>query len=465
MSTGKQFLGFVLSGVCIATMPLSAGALAKDLPDWSKDIFFIEVDGKPLDTPADSVSVSGVSIAEDRTGYASPEFYDFDGDGLQDLIVGTFGGGFRFYRNVGSADEPRFESFEWLTDDKGLIRLWNGCCMAVVPEFEDINNDGIVDMTASSYKPGGVYWFRGRENDFGSRVMLTDREGIPVFVHLDELEGGPRRSLATVHTWLDLDEDGRKDLVLGTSGGDLVARMNSGSCNNYGASCAGVAATVDQPRFGMHSRGRFPQTTITANGEAAVSGLSMVQPVSADWDMDGKEDLILGTGDGSIWFLRNIDHESPFEFAEPVQLVPPSRTAMHIKEANTPPPLAIGIEASVDVADYNNDGKPDLLIGYGARSATLRSDLTKVERAELAAIVDQLNALDRQIGVPPEDLGAMMWCRTYVPAYREDQELLGRANELCSQALPYFEPVHESNTGSSGNYLQMHGYVIVMLRA
>ncbi len=39
---------------------------------------------------------------------------DFDGDGIPDLLVGQFGEGkLRIYRNVGTANVPRFEGFTW----------------------------------------------------------------------------------------------------------------------------------------------------------------------------------------------------------------------------------------------------------------------------------------------------------------------------------------------------------------
>ncbi|MDP6539388.1 MAG: hypothetical protein QF903_11030 [Planctomycetota bacterium] len=74
-------------------------------------------------------------------GHAAPLVMDFDGDGLRDLLVGEFGEGtfpperlpadvgplardsfalgkLRVYRNVGSAQAPRFEDFQYLRAGK-----------------------------------------------------------------------------------------------------------------------------------------------------------------------------------------------------------------------------------------------------------------------------------------------------------------------------------------------------------
>ena len=59
---------------------------------------------------------AGESFIDVEVGHAAPLFMDFDGDGLEDLLVGEFGsdagsgdeGKLRVYRNVGTKGEPRF---------------------------------------------------------------------------------------------------------------------------------------------------------------------------------------------------------------------------------------------------------------------------------------------------------------------------------------------------------------------
>ncbi len=46
--------------------------------------------------------------------YGAPVFYDFDKDGIKDLIIGEFKGKIRFYKNVGSKEIPQFNEFSYL---------------------------------------------------------------------------------------------------------------------------------------------------------------------------------------------------------------------------------------------------------------------------------------------------------------------------------------------------------------
>ena len=46
-----------------------------------------------------------------KPSYSSPVFYDLDKDGKKELIVGTFYGDFRIYKNEGSIENPIYNTF------------------------------------------------------------------------------------------------------------------------------------------------------------------------------------------------------------------------------------------------------------------------------------------------------------------------------------------------------------------
>jgi hypothetical protein len=71
--------------------------------------------------------LSGGEPIDVDIGHAAPYWYDFDGDGLPDLLVGQFGEGkLRIYRNVGTLKEPRFDGFEWFMAGGDVARVPTG---------------------------------------------------------------------------------------------------------------------------------------------------------------------------------------------------------------------------------------------------------------------------------------------------------------------------------------------------
>lgn len=54
------------------------------------------------------VLVFGREISVEQ-GHAAPAHFDFDGDGLKDLLVGQYEGGrLNFFRNTGTKEFPKF---------------------------------------------------------------------------------------------------------------------------------------------------------------------------------------------------------------------------------------------------------------------------------------------------------------------------------------------------------------------
>jgi len=81
-------IGWIALGSLLWTAP-------KDPPALFAPPVRIEADGVPIDTDV---------------GHAAPCVCDFDGDGVQDLLVGQFGGGILWiFHNHGTNAEPRLE--------------------------------------------------------------------------------------------------------------------------------------------------------------------------------------------------------------------------------------------------------------------------------------------------------------------------------------------------------------------
>lgn len=69
---------------------------------------FAQVFEKPV-----RIKAAGECI-KTEIGHSAPYMYDFDGDGVRDLLVGQFGSGkLRIYRNKGTARQPDYEEVRW----------------------------------------------------------------------------------------------------------------------------------------------------------------------------------------------------------------------------------------------------------------------------------------------------------------------------------------------------------------
>lgn len=276
-------------------------------------------------------------------GYPSPTFADWDGDGINDLLVGQCNKGrIRFYKNIGSNEEPKFEDFTYLESDSGEINVFFGWCIgASSPQVEDFNGDGIRDLIVGS-RNGSLYYFSGKPDG------TLHKEGY--LIANGEIIWGVANSAPAVVDW---NEDGLLDLVLGMYGDDFTK--------------TGVPIRI-YLNVGTKTHYKFSDyKTIKCDGKEIIHFRAM--PAVVDLNNDGKKDLIVGNTDNifggigyTLYYYLNVGTNNSPQF----------KTQGIVKSAGKE--LWFKQPMSVSVTDWNNDNKKDLLVGVLASELLWQSD-------------------------------------------------------------------------------------------
>lgn len=288
---------------------------------------------------------NGVTVG----GFSTPAFVDIDGDGDLDAFVGANDGTIRFFRNTGSPTRPVFVEQTGTGNPFAGVKV-GGCCGRSAPTFVDIDGDGDYDAFVGDFL-GTISYFQNT----GSATNPVFAQRTAGANPLNGVDVG----LFSAPTFTDFDGDGDYDAFIGTKYGTVLYYENTGTASN----------PVFTPRTG------------TANPAAAVHVGNDAVPVVADVNGDGVPDLVVGDRGGDV------------------RVFPGQRTAAGVVFTD-PNPLggAYGIFAAAPAfADLDGDGVVDALVG--ALNGTVHyfhndGSATKPDLVERTGGANPLNGVD-----------------------------------------------------------------------
>ncbi len=233
-------------------------------------------------------SLSGKSFLQgemiDVGESAIPAFIDIDADGDMDMLLGFAGnpeqdgfyGSLRLYENTGTPEDPAFVLAREDFLETGSLRL-----MQLQPQVIDFNSNGRQDLILT-----GTDTDTYRQKVF---LLLNEAEtGAAAAFRLSEM-----RELTTPLNsqlnpfFYDVNGDGAPDLLAGKFDGSLSLYENTGTAGN--------------PQFGMEIRNYL--------GFGLDNYRRPLVPSAGDITGNGRPDLILADGTGSIRYLENFLEE------------------------------------------------------------------------------------------------------------------------------------------------------------
>jgi hypothetical protein len=273
------------------------------------------------------------------SGYSVPSKVDWNADGVPDLLVGEGGGGY-----------------------PGKVRVYPGSGAPDDPEFSDWFYVQVAG--ADLEDPGGgclgifprvVNWDDDGRKDLlvgtaaGNVIVYrnTGTDAAPAFASGVTVTTGPAASPVPIDVGyratpdlVDWDGDGRLDLVSGAFDGRVHIYLNSGS-------------GVDP---------EYPEVTYAqAYGSDLLVPGDRSSPVLARVTGDGLHDLVVGNTNGQLLLYVNSGDAAEPAFTGYVALA----------SDGTPIDLAGTPRSRPDVCDWNADGIPDVLIGCGCGNVHL----------------------------------------------------------------------------------------------
>jgi hypothetical protein len=294
--------------------------------------------------PEEPVKANGIDI--DVGTYSVPSYVDWDNDDLNDLVVGTGSGYVRVYLNVGTRSNPQFSSYFRAQSGGADLYCSPSGCMGCFPRVVYWDGDARKDLLVG--RSGGtvkIFLNTGTDSDpnfDGGTMLQVGPSGFKENITVGS------RATSTVADW---NSDGRKDLVVGALDGLIHLFINSGTDSEpnflaqtyaqQGGSSLDVPSNRSSPAvLDLDDDGKKDLLAGNTNGQLlfysnvgtdispSFSGYSSVnsdgvpidlpgtprsRPFVCDWTGDNYLDVLIGAYDGKVHLYQGIPFLGDFE--------------------------------------------------------------------------------------------------------------------------------------------------------
>ena len=276
---------------------------------------------------------------------ATPFAYDWDHDGDEDILCGNTAGNIGYFENLGTqaGGTPRWAAcqlietkvhpdaiakpFRVMAGPSGSIQgpceaKWGYTTLSVA----DWDQDGDADIVYNSIL-SKVQWLRNENGQlYESDLTRTPSEMPPAWYWWQTKTPASITQWRTTPVAIDFDGDDQLDLLMLDQEGYLTLRSNLGLAKRLFIDANGNPIRLNQRSCG--GSGRYKLAVV-------------------DWDGDGRLDVLVNS-ENAAWYRNCLDHEGRIVLK---------------KVGNLAKRNVAGHTSSPAVCDFDNDGKPDLLVG------------------------------------------------------------------------------------------------------
>lgn len=310
----------------------------------------------------------------------------------------------------------------------------------MTPQFVDFDADGYNDMLMATFE-GHVFVVKGSKEGYLKPEVINDRNGDKIRISMywdddasdyksvdrsiDGEKSDPSHHMTSAVA-VDWDNDDDLDLLLGAYEGGLYW------CENEG--------TKSEPKFSVKNR------QVKAAGKHLVITGGLATPIIADWNKDGRFDIICGGASHGVYLFENKGDKGKPEFDNAKVLI--GKTALEASEGDESDhfgmmnvktknglPVGPGKSFHVDVLDYDSDGHMDILVGAQSYIKEEEKELSKKEEEELNELNKKMEAFQTKMtelydGKSQEELKELFKTEQMKKLQEEMMPLFERMSEL-----------------------------------